>query len=57
MADALDMPMSERKARHTRFLGIVTRWSARDWLNAQLGDLGVVSPGTPRGSARRRAPT
>jgi trehalose 6-phosphate synthase len=44
MADALDMPVRVRKARHTRFLGIVTRWSARDWLNAQLADLGVGQP-------------
>jgi trehalose 6-phosphate synthase len=41
MADALDMPAAERRARHTRFLQTVTRWSARDWLNAQLADLGV----------------
>jgi trehalose 6-phosphate synthase len=41
LAEALDMPATERKARHTRFLDNVTRWSARDWLNAQLADLGV----------------
>jgi trehalose 6-phosphate synthase len=41
MADALDMPGQERRARHARFLERVTRWSARDWLNAQLADLGV----------------
>lgn len=44
IADALDMPLSVRKARHTRFLDVVTRWSARDWLNAQLCDLGVGQP-------------
>ena len=41
MADALDMPAAERRARHTRFLGRVMGWSARDWLNAQLADLRV----------------
>jgi trehalose 6-phosphate synthase len=41
MADALDMPLAERRARHARFEQSVARWSARDWLNAQLDDLGV----------------
>jgi trehalose 6-phosphate synthase len=41
MAEALDMPRRERVARHARFLSRVERWSARDWLNAQLEDLGV----------------
>jgi len=41
MADALDMPFAERRRRHIEFLDRVTRWSARDWLNAQLADLGV----------------
>src|ERR1700730_8475509 len=34
MADALDMPAPERRARHRRFLKRVIDWSARDWLNA-----------------------
>jgi len=41
MADALDMPAAERLARHAVFKDRVTRWSARDWLEAQLQDLGV----------------
>ncbi|MBV9597264.1 MAG: trehalose-6-phosphate synthase [Chloroflexi bacterium] len=41
MADALDMPPAEQRERHARFLGRVLRWSARDWINAQLADLGV----------------
>jgi trehalose 6-phosphate synthase len=41
MAEALDMPSAERRARHTRFVERVMRWSARDWLSAQLVDLGV----------------
>jgi trehalose 6-phosphate synthase len=41
MAEALDMPAADRRARHKRFLERVTRWSARDWLNAQLSDLGI----------------
>jgi trehalose 6-phosphate synthase len=43
MAEALDMPAAERRARHARFLERVKHWSARDWLNAQLSDLGVGS--------------
>jgi trehalose 6-phosphate synthase len=42
MIDAVEMPVKERKRRHTRFLQRVQSWSARDWLNAQLADLGVV---------------
>jgi trehalose 6-phosphate synthase len=41
MAEALEMPAPERRSRHARFLQRVMRWSARDWLNAQLTDLGV----------------
>ena len=41
MAEAMDMPVAERRARHARFLARVMRWSARDWLNAQLADLKV----------------
>jgi trehalose 6-phosphate synthase len=41
IAAALDMPTTERRARRTRLLERVNRWSARDWLNAQLVDLGV----------------
>ena len=46
MAAALDMPVAERKARHTRFLDRVMRWTGRDWLNAQLADLGGVVSGS-----------
>jgi trehalose 6-phosphate synthase len=41
MIEALDMPQSERRARHGRLLKQVTQWSARDWLNAQMADLGI----------------
>jgi trehalose 6-phosphate synthase len=41
MAEALGMSTAERRARHAQFLSRVTIWSARDWLNAQLDDLGV----------------
>jgi trehalose 6-phosphate synthase len=41
MAEALDMPLAERRERHAGFLKRVTEWSARDWLQAQLADLGV----------------
>jgi trehalose 6-phosphate synthase len=44
MAEALDMPAVERRARHKRFLERVSRWSAHDWLNAQLADLGIGAP-------------
>jgi trehalose 6-phosphate synthase len=42
MADALDMPLPEQRARHARLLARVEKWSARDWLNAQLEDLQVT---------------
>src|SRR5579871_5385550 len=42
MAEALDMPSAERRARHAQFLARVVDWSARDWLNAQLADLHVT---------------
>jgi trehalose 6-phosphate synthase len=41
MIDALEMPQTERRARHARLLKQVSQWSARDWLNAQLADLGI----------------
>lgn len=41
MADALTMSAADKRARHSRFLERVMRWSARDWLNAQLADLHV----------------
>ena len=41
MADALDMSPADRRARHVRLFDRVLRWTARDWLNAQLGDLHV----------------
>jgi trehalose 6-phosphate synthase len=44
MAEALDMPAAERRDRHALFLQRVTSWSARDWLDAQLADLGVGGP-------------
>jgi trehalose 6-phosphate synthase len=44
MADALDMPLAERRARHSRFRDRVNQWSARDWLNAQLADLRLIPP-------------
>jgi trehalose 6-phosphate synthase len=42
MAQALDMGLDERRERHARFLERVNAWTARDWLNAQLRDLGVA---------------
>ena len=59
LATALDMPLAERRARHRRFRQSVVRWSAHDWLNAQLADLGVTPPearNTPPDSARQRRP-
>lgn len=41
MAQAVDMSATERRTRHQRFLDRITSWTARDWLNAQLADLGV----------------
>jgi trehalose 6-phosphate synthase len=41
LIEALEMPLAERKLRHASFLQRVHHWSARDWLSAQLADLGV----------------
>jgi trehalose 6-phosphate synthase len=41
MAEALDMSVPERCERHARFHRRVQAWTARDWLAAQLNDLGV----------------
>ncbi|HYY88905.1 MAG TPA: trehalose-6-phosphate synthase [Chloroflexota bacterium] len=41
LSEALDMPATERRARHGRLHQRVVRWTARDWLAAQLADLGV----------------
>jgi trehalose 6-phosphate synthase len=41
MSEALDMPIAEQRKRHKLFRDRVLKWSARDWLSAQLGDLGV----------------
>lgn len=59
MADALDMPQGERRARHARFLSRVEKWTARDWLNAQLADLqlGHVGANRPADSARQLSAT
>jgi trehalose 6-phosphate synthase len=41
LAVALDMPAAERHERYARFHTRIQAWTARDWLNAQLADLGV----------------
>ncbi|MBI4213761.1 MAG: trehalose-6-phosphate synthase [Chloroflexi bacterium] len=41
MSCALDMPDAERAARLERLRNRVCRWTAADWLSAQLSDLGI----------------
>ncbi len=41
MADGLDMPLPERAVRLACFRDRITRWTASDWLAAQLTDLGL----------------
>src|SRR6266496_3487259 len=41
MADGLDMPLTERAVRLACFRDRITRWTASDWLAAQLSDLGL----------------
>ena len=41
MADGLDMPLPERAVRLAYFRDRITRWTASDWLAAQLTDLGL----------------
>ncbi|MBV9543357.1 MAG: trehalose-6-phosphate synthase [Chloroflexi bacterium] len=52
LIDSLDMPVSERRQRHAQFLQRVHNWSARDWLNAQLVDLGVQEVARERAGQR-----
>ncbi len=51
MAEALEMPEPERAERLARFRDRVARWTAQNWLSAQLDDLGLgaVFPGRPVG--------
>jgi trehalose-6-phosphate synthase len=50
LAEALDMPAAERRERFTQFHTRVQAWTARDWLNAQLADLGLDEPATMGGA-------
>ncbi len=52
LAQALDMPVQERSARLARFLERIQRWTAADWLSAQLAALGVAAPSTQGQPAR-----
>ncbi len=47
LAAALEMPDAERLRRLALFRSRIARWTARDWLEAQLVDLGLESA-TPR---------
>ncbi len=44
VATALDLPTEERTRRLERLRGRVERWTAWDWLSAQLNDLGLELP-------------
>ncbi len=44
LSAALDMPSAERARRLKRLRGRVERWTAWDWLTAQLNDLGLDLP-------------
>jgi trehalose 6-phosphate synthase len=68
LAAALELPTAERAARLARFRHRVNRWTAADWLGAQLADLGIdaavasgtveerPNPPTPLPSEGRGAP-
>ncbi len=51
LAAAVDMPADQRAARLGRFREQVERWTASDWLFAQLRDLGVSDPPDPAETA------
>jgi trehalose 6-phosphate synthase len=59
MAAALDMTPPERAERLARFRERVLRWTARDWLSAQLNDLGLgaAAPGRPAGRSTQPSST
>jgi trehalose 6-phosphate synthase len=57
LATALDMPAAERASRLARFQARIERWTAGDWLQAQLADLGLESTlARPRGGRSRPGP-
>ncbi len=41
LEEALEMPLAERRERLNRFRASIEQWTARDWLSAQLRDLGL----------------
>jgi trehalose 6-phosphate synthase len=47
LARALDLPAGDRAVRLARFRERVERWTAADWLAAQLADLGDRRPAPP----------
>lgn len=55
MAEGLDMPPAERAARLGRFRDRIERWTAADWLAAQLRDLGLDESAASTGSSQQLA--
>jgi trehalose 6-phosphate synthase len=47
LGEALDMPEEERRSRADRASAAVRRWTARDWLRAQLDDLEEAASSAP----------
>ncbi|HEX2171143.1 MAG TPA: trehalose-6-phosphate synthase, partial [Dehalococcoidia bacterium] len=55
LAQALDMTAEERAARLSQFRQRVTKWTAADWLTAQLEALDIAVPGSPPRRSPRTA--
>lgn len=55
LARAVEMPEPERAERAASLRAVVTGWTSRDWLRAQLDDLAEARPGSERHAARDRA--
>ena len=55
LAAALDLPAAERASRLARFQARIERWTAGDWLRAQLADLGLEGALVGGGRGRGRA--
>lgn len=44
LEEAITMPLAERQSRLDRLRAVVNRWTARDWLQSQLDELGIKLP-------------
>ncbi len=56
LASAIEMPKEQRMARIEKLRETVAKWTARDWLNGQLGELGLQLPEHARAEVELEMP-